>query len=188
MNIKHFMSIVVLTALIIVACSGGAPSEPVVYTHQKAGFKITAPAGWKKMSEDSEMYEFRMGNFKLIEVGGFDLEFTAEELADITITDIADIVKEATMGGLEGYCEEATIDNWNLDNEAETTWGGVPGYRVKARGYSEEADKDMIVDLIGIFNVKNGYMYMFASQIETGVYDKTKPELEACIASFAFLH
>ena len=131
------------------------------------------------MSEDSEMCEYRMGNFKLIEVGGFDLEFTPEELADITVTDIADIVKEATLGGLEGYCEEATIKGWSMDYEGETTWGGIPGYRVKTKGYSDEAGKNMVVDLIGIFNIRNGYMYMFASQIETGVYDKTKPELKA---------
>lgn len=182
----HLINVVLLAGFFIIAC-GGAPAEPVVYTHQNAGFKITVPGGWKKMSEDPEMYEFRMGNFKLIEVGGFDLEFTPEELADITVEDIADIVKEATMSGLEGYCEEATIEDWTIDQEGETTWGGIPGYRAQVKGYSEEADKDMVVDLIGIFNIKNGFMYMFASQIETGAYDKTRPELEACISSFALI-
>ena len=74
-----------------------------------------------------------------------------------------------------------------MDYEGETTWGGIPGYRVKTKGYSDEAGKNMVVDLIGIFNIRNGYMYMFASQIETGVYDKTKPELEACISSFELI-
>ncbi len=188
MRKRYIISIIATAAFFIIACGGGAPSEPVVYTHQIAGFKITAPAGWKKMSEDSEMYEFRMGNFKLIEVGGFDLELTADELAEITIAEIAEMVAEATLSGLEGYCEEATIEEWSLDSEGETTWGGVPGYRVKATGHSEEAGKKMVVDLIGIFSIKNGYMYMFASQIETGAYNKTKPELEACISSFALIN
>jgi hypothetical protein len=162
----------------------GGPSQAMEYTHLRAGFKITIPAGWAKISEDSEMFEFRSGDFKLIEVGGFDLELTRDELAGITDAEVAEWIEESTHEGLEGYCDEARIVGYTIQKEGPITWGGLPAYSVQIQGYSEEADKTMIVDLIAAMSTETGFMYMFASQVAESMYLDVKTGLDTAIKSF----
>jgi hypothetical protein len=170
--------------LVMVYLHCGGPSEATEYIHQGARFKITIPAGWVKISEDNEMYEFRSGDYKLIEVGGFDLELTRDELTGITDAEVADWIEESTLEGLEGYCDEARIVGYTIQKEGPMTWGGLPAYGVQISGYSEEAEQTMIVDLIAAMSTETGYMYMFASQIAENMYQDTQTGLDVAIKSF----
>ncbi|UCC12194.1 MAG: hypothetical protein JSW02_01265 [candidate division WOR-3 bacterium] len=178
---KLFIAVLFIGTLLL-HCGG--PSEAMEYTHSRAGFKITIPAGWTKISEDNEMFEFRSGDLKLIEVGGFDLELTMDELSGITDAEVAEWIEESTHEGLEGYCDEARIVGYTIQKEGPMTWGGLPAYSVQIRGYSEEADKTMIVDLIAAMSIETGYMYMFASQIAESMYQDVRSGLDAAITSF----
>jgi hypothetical protein len=184
---KNYCTFMFLTA--VFALTACAPSEPVTYNHEKAGFRITVPAGWAKMSEDDEMYEFRSGDYKLIEVVGFDLELTEEDIQDLTDSEYQDMVRKAAIDGLEGYCEEAEITDYRIQQQYETTWGGHDAYRMKASGYSEAAEKSMVVDLLASFVMKKNHLfaYLLASQIAQDEYDATKSSLEACFASFRLI-
>ncbi len=182
MKYTKLMIAVLITVVLFLHCGG--PSEAMEYTHGSARFKITIPAGWEKISEDNEMFEFRSGDSKLIEVGGFDLELTRDELTGITDAEVAEWIEESTHEGLEGYCDEARIVGYTIQKEGPMTWGGLPAYSVQIRGYSEEADKTMIVDLIAAMSIETGYMYMFASQIAESMYQDIKSGLDAAVASF----
>lgn len=182
MKYKQLLFIPCILVLILSHCGG--PSEATEYAHRGAGFKITIPAGWVKISEDNEMFEFRSGDYKLIEVGGFDLGLTRDELTGITDAEVAEWIEESTLEGLEGYCDEARIVGYTIQKEGPMTWGGLPAYGVQIRGYSEEADETMIVDLFAAMSVNTGYMYMFASQIADHMYQDVKTGLDASIKSF----
>lgn len=177
--------LLLITAVIFVAVRcGEGPSEPVVHTHTQAGFKITAPAGWSLMSQDEEMFEFRHGDVQLIEVGGFDLEMGPEDFEDVSMDEFMNTLRDGTRDGLDGYCEEAEIVDWRVKEQKETTWGGEPAYHIRAEGYSEAAETDMVVDLVSCMHKQSGFMYMFASQIAAGDYEKVKTDLKATISSF----
>ena len=182
MKYVTMMIAMLITSVLFLHCGG--PSEATEYTHGRAGFKITIPAGWAKISEDNEMFEFRSGDYKLIEVGGFDLELTRDELTGITDVEVAEWIEESTHEGLAGYCDEARIVGYTIQEEGPMTWGGLPAYSVRIRGYSEEADKTMIVDLIAAMSIETGFMYMFASQIAEDMYQDIKNGLYASIKSF----
>jgi hypothetical protein len=184
---KYYCLLVfVIMAFVVSTC---APSEPVEYVHEKAGFKITIPAGWTKMSEDSEMYEFRSGNYKLIEVIGFDLELAQQDIADLTDSEFKNMVRQSALDGLEGYCDEAEIQDYVVEKQRETTWGGYDAYRVKAVGFSNAADKKMVVDLIASFVMRDNrlYAYLYASQISEDVYKDIEDSIETTIASFQII-
>jgi hypothetical protein len=168
--------------ILIVGCAG--PSAPKVYTHEQAGFSVTCPAGWSLMSQDAEMFEFRSGDVKLIEIGGFNFGVSTAELEEMSDADFKDFMKDASLGGLEGYCSEAEIQDWMIDEQYHTTWGGLEAYRVRARGFSNAADVDMVVDLVAAYNFDNGMLYMFASQIAKNQYEGTKKDMEAALTSF----
>ena len=185
MRYSYLFIIPIVLGMVFFHC--GEPSQATEYTHTGVGFKITIPAGWSKISEDYEMYEFRSGDLKLIEVGGFDLELAEGELNGITDTEIAEWLTESTLEGLEGYCDEARIVGYTIQQEGPLTWGGLPAYSVQIRGYSEEADETMVVDLIAAMSTQTGFMYMFASQIAEDMYQETKAALDATIKSFALV-
>lgn len=184
MKIKYCIFSVFML-LLLMNCGGD--SEPKEYIHTQAGFSIRAPAGWKKTLEDHEMYEFRSGNLKLIEVGGFDLDIPAEDLHSISDDDFWYMLKESTLDGLDGYCIEATIKGYKIEEQGETEWGGGYAYRVRASGYSSDALSQMVVDIIATIYEKENRMYMFASQVAKSDYEKTKPDLESMIKSFKLL-
>lgn len=165
----------------------GAPAAPKEYVHSVAGFKITAPAGWNKTNEDNEMYEFRKGDNRLIEVGGFDLEIDPTEIAEFTTDQMNELLEVSTTGGLEGYCEEADIVSYTVRDEGLTTWGGKDCYRIQARGHSNALNAAVIVDIMSIILKDRARVYMFASQIAESEYQGVSPALETMIASFALL-
>jgi hypothetical protein len=179
------LSVGLIVALFVLGCGG--PSEPQTFAHSQASFKITIPAGWSKISEDSEMYEFRDGDLKLIEVGGFDMELSEEDFEGVSDEEFMDLLEESTLDGLEGYCDEAEIPNYTINSQGHTTWGGIPAYRLQAQGYSNAAEEEMIVDLLASINKGNGFMYMFASQIAENMYNKAKADLENAIMSFTLM-
>ena len=172
----------IVVIILFIGCGG--PSEPKVYTHEQAMFSVTCPAGWSLISQDAEMYEFRKGDVKLIEVGGFDFGMTEEDFADMSDADFKDFMREASLGGLEGYCEEAEIRDWTIDEQYHATWGGLQSYRIHAKGFSDAADVNMVIDLIAAVNMDSGLLYMFASQIAHDQYSSTKTDVEAVIQSF----
>lgn len=186
MRKRYNLLLLIIALLICLRCE--PPSEPTEYTHTQAGFKVVCPAGWSKIDEDKEMYEFRSGSVKLIEVGGFDLEMPEDTLNAIFAEGV-NVLEELTLDGLEGYNEEAKLVSIRIDDQYQTTWGGESAYRVRETGYSEEAEVSMVVDLVACLFTKNGrvYMYMFASQIAESEYQKIKSELETTIASFQIL-
>jgi len=171
--------------LLIVFC--GPPPAPKDYTHATAGFKFTAAAGWNLVDQDDERYEFRLGSHKLVEVAGFDLELKPSDLAELDEELTGVLLKESTMGGLEGYCEEAKIKNYSVTEESPMIWAGLPGYRVKAKGYSDEVTDDVVVDIVVSVMKSKARMYMLASQIIESDYTKTQPELLQMINSFQLL-
>jgi hypothetical protein len=179
---KIFNALMIAVILIIVGCAESP--EPKVYTHEQAQFSVTCPAGWRLISQDEEMYEFRKGDVRLIEVGGFDFGMTAADFEDMTDADLKDFMQEASLGGFEGYCEEAQITNWAIDEQYHTAWGGTNAYRIRAKGFSNTAEVDMIVDLIAAVSVDKGMLYMFASQVAQEQYSSTQAEVEATIKSF----
>ncbi len=181
MKTNYGLFLVFILSLII---NCGGDSEPKVYKHTRAGFSIKAPAGWRMVFEDHEMYEFRSGNLILIEVGGFDLEIPAEDLYNISNEDFGYMLMESTLDGLEGYCIEARIKDYKIEEQGETEWGGGYAYRVRASGYSSDALAQMVVDIIATIYEKENRMYMFASQIARSDYAEIKPELESMIESF----
>jgi hypothetical protein len=179
------MAIIPVMIMPLVRC--GPPPAAKEYTHTTSGFKFTAAAGWNLVDQDSERYEFRLGNYKLVEVAGFDLELKPSDLAELDDELTGALLKESTMGGLEGYCEEARIKNYNITEEGPTTWGGLPGYQIKARGYSEEVTDNVAVDIIVAVVKSKARMYMLASQILESDYTKTEPDLLQMISSFQLL-
>lgn len=168
--------------ILIIGCAGSP--EAKVYTHTQAYFSVTCPAGWSLVSQDAEMYEFRNGDVKLIEVGGFDFGMTAADFEDMSEAGFKDFMKDASLGGLEGYCEEAEIQDWTIDEQYHTTWGGLDAYRIRAKGFSNAAEVDMVVDLVATLNFENGMLYMFASQIAKNQYEGARTDVEATLASF----
>ncbi len=174
--------VAILALLLSIKC--GSDSEPKEYIHTQAGFKITAPAGWRKVSEDREMYEFRSGDLKLVEVGSFYLEIPPEDLYSLSNEDFRNMLMESTLEGLDGYCIEARIKDYKIEDQSKTEWGGEYAYRVRACGYSSEALEQMVVDIIAMVHEEKSRMYMFASQIVESDYTKTKADIEAMIASF----
>jgi hypothetical protein len=172
---------IIIVFILMMGCEES--SEPKVYNHADAYFSVTCPAGWSLISEDSEMYEFRRGDVKLIEVGGFDFG-DIEDFLDMPDAEFKEFMRTASLDGLEGYCEEAEIRDWTIMEQYHTTWGGIKAYRVRAQGFSEAADVDMVLDLLAALNLKNGMLYMFASQIAKSQYDNTKADVETVINSF----
>lgn len=181
MKIKYYM-LISIAALWFIDCGG--PSEPKEYIHTQAGFKITTPAGWKKTSEDHEIYEFRSGDYKLVEVGGFDLPVPPEDLFSLPTDEFVSLLRESTLDGLDGYCLDARIRDYWVGDERETVWGDRIAYRVQAKGYSTEALTSMVIDIIAIVHEEKSRIYMFASQIKESIYPQTKKVLELMIASF----
>ncbi|MBN2621414.1 hypothetical protein JXB22_10040 [candidate division WOR-3 bacterium] len=173
---------IVTFIILIVGCAG--PSEPKVYTHEQAHFSVTCPAGWSLISQDGEMFEFRSGDVKLIEVGGFDFGLTSADFEEMSDSEFKDWMKDASLGGLEGYCSEAEIQEWTIDEQYHATWGGLEAYRVRAQGFSNAADVDMVVDLVAAINLDNGMLYMFASQIAKSQYEGAKKDMDAALTSF----
>jgi hypothetical protein len=173
-----FMTIIIVS---IIGCAGS--SEPTTYTHENARFTVTCPAGWSYISQDPEMFEFRKGDVKLIEIGGFEFG-EADFLLEMSDAEFAGFMRDASLDGLEGYCDEAAISDWTIDEQYHTTWGSLEAYRIRAHGYSDAAEVDMILDLIAAINFENGMLYMFASQIAKDQYEKTEAEIEAMIKSF----
>jgi hypothetical protein len=161
-----------------------APSEPKEYVHGQAGFKITLPGGWSKTSEDNELFEFRAGNTRLIEVASFDFEVSREEMASLTEQDITDFLTDFSGDGITEYCAEANIRDHSTIEKSMTTWDGNPAYRLKARGYSGEIDASVIVDIIIMIDKSKARGYLFAAQIAESEYEKIKADIESAIASF----
>ncbi|KPJ72142.1 hypothetical protein AMJ52_07280 [candidate division TA06 bacterium DG_78] len=184
MKKRYYAIIVVVLLMFFIRCG---ESEPKEYMHSRAGFKITAPGGWSKMSEDNEMYEFRSGSRKLIEVGGFDLGIPPTDLYALTYAEFNTMLKESVLEGLDGYCEEAMIANYKTTDLYGLEWGGESAFRVQATGYSKNAEADMVVDILAIVHKETSRMYMFAAQIEEGMYDDAKQDIELMIASFQLL-
>lgn len=185
MELKYKVVIIALALLLSINCGGD--SEPKEYIHTQAGFKITAPAGWRKVSEDREMYEFRSGDLKLVEVGSFYLEIPPEDLYSLSNEDFGNMLMESTLEGLDGYCIEARIKDYKIEEQSDTRWGGALAYRVRASGYSTEALDHMVVDIIAMVHEEESRMYMFASQIVENDYAKTKVDIESMIASFKLI-
>lgn len=181
---KKMQLLLLITAVVFVGLQCGGPSEPTEHNHMQAGFKITLPAGWSLMSQDEEMCEFRHGDVQLIEIGGFDLEMGPEDFEDVPVEEFMNTLREGTLDGLDGYCEEAEIVNWEIREQKATTWGGEPAFHINAKGYSEAAETEMVVDLLSCLHKQSGFMYMFASQIAADDYEKVKADVEATIASF----
>lgn len=184
MKKKYYVLIVVVLMVFFIRCG---ESEPKEYTHTSAGFKITAPGGWSKISEDNEMYEFRAGSRRLIEVGGFDLGIPPEDLYALTYAEFNTMLKESVLEGLDGYCEEAMIADYEAKDLYGLEWGGESAFRVQATGYSKNAEVDMVVDILAMVHKETSRMYMFAAQIEEGMYDDAKQDIELTIASFRLL-
>jgi hypothetical protein len=187
MRTKYY-TIILASVFLLLSCGEEAkPQEPKEYIHRQAGFKIMAPAGWEKTDVDSEHFEFRSGSFKLIEVGGFSLELDPNAFQDFTNEEFMDLLRESTMEGFWGYCEDARIRNYEIIEKKDTGWDNLPAYRVTASGYSDIAQTDMVVDIIAIVYDSKSMIYMFASQIDKTEYQKTKPHLESTITSFKLL-
>jgi len=184
MRIKYT---VVVTLVLLLSINCGGDSVPKEYIHTQAGLKITAPAGWRKVSEDHEMYEFRSGDLKLVEVGSFYLEIPSEDLHNLSNEDFHYMLMESTLEGLDGYCIEARIKDYKIEDQGETEWGGEYAYRVRASGYSAEALDQMVVDIIATVHKEESRMYMFASQIVESDYAKTKADIESMITSFKII-
>ncbi|UCG90845.1 MAG: hypothetical protein JSV97_07075 [candidate division WOR-3 bacterium] len=184
---KAHYCIFVITAFFLSCVHCGAPSEPKEYIHTRAGFKITAPAGWKKKSEDFEMFEFRSGDYKLVEVGGFALGIPPDDFYRLTDDDFFALLRESTREGLDSYCTEATIRDYTISDSRETVWGDRIAYRAQAKGYSNETMASMVVDIIAIVYEEKSRVYMFASQIDEKAYAQTKKYLELMIASFQII-
>jgi hypothetical protein len=184
MKKRYYVLIIVVLMLFFIRCG---ESEPKEYVHAAAGFKITAPGGWSKMSEDNEMYEFRSGSRKLIEVGGFDLGIAPSDLYALTYAEYNTLLKESVLEGLDGYCEEAMIANYEATDLYGLEWGGESAFRVQATGYSKHAEADMVVDILAMVHRETSRMYMFAAQIEEDMYQTTKQDIELMIASFQLL-
>jgi len=172
---------ITIAVILMIGCAGS--SEPKVYTHEQAYFSVTCPAGWSLISQDNEMYEFRRGDVKLIEVGGFDFG-DIEDFLEMPDAEFKEFMRTASLDGLDGYCEEAEIHDWTILEQYHTTWGGLEAYHVRAQGFSEAADVDMVLDLLAALNLNNGMLYMFASQIAKSQYDNTKTDVDAVINSF----
>jgi len=183
---KRALSVCLLIAVLcLIGCAGS--SEPKVYSHSQARFSITCPAGWSLTSQDNEMYEFRRGDVKLIEVGGFIFSTDPEEIEymnSLSESELKEFLRSASLDGLEGYCEEAEIMNWTISDQFHMSWDGRPGYRIRANGYSDPAGVDMTLDLIAAIDMQSGMLYMLASQISKSQYEATKVDLEAAIQSF----
>jgi hypothetical protein len=184
MKKRYYVLIVFVLLAFFIRCG---ESEPKEYVHSRAGFKITAPGGWSKISEDSDMFEFRSGARRLIEVGGFDLGIAPSDLYALTYVEFNELLKESVLEGLDGYCEEAMIANYETTDLYGTDWGGESAFRVQATGYSEHAEADMIIDLLAMVHRESSRMYMFAAQIEEEMYQNTKQDIELMIASFQLL-
>lgn len=178
---KFAYACMIIVIMLMIGCAGS--SEPKVYSHEQAYFSVTCPSGWSLISQDSEMYEFRRGDVKLVEVGGFEFG-DVDDFIEMPESEFKEFMRTASLDGLEGYCEEAEITGWTIIEQFHTTWGGLKAYRVRAQGYSEPAEVDMMLDLLAALNLDNGMLYMFASQIEKGQYDNTKADVEMMIQSF----
>jgi hypothetical protein len=177
--------VVPLAFLLIVHC--GEPTAPREYVHTQAGFKITVPQGWRKTAEDKDMYEFRSGDRKLIEVGSFPMDVTTEEFGLLSDEDFFDMLKESAVGGLDAYCNEAHITGYRMTDQRETVWAGIGGFRMQVRGTSTQAMVPVVVDLVIIIFEAKSRMFMFISQIEESVYPSIKSDLESMITSFQLI-
>lgn len=185
MRLKYQLVASILVVFCVLKC--GAPSEPKEYIHTQADFKITAPAGWRKTFEDHEMFEFRSGDYKLVEVGGFDIGVPSHELYDISNEEFLELLIASTMEGLDGYCIEAQMRDYTIEDEGRTVWGDRLAYHVTARGYSRMAEMDMKVDLVAIVYEEKSRMYFFASQIAENEYADAFFDIASMIASFQII-
>jgi len=172
----------VMFAILLVGCSGN--SEPSEHVHNSARFKITIPAGWKLISEDDEMFEFRKGDTRLIEVGRFELDFTPDEMADMEDDEITEMLEQSSDGGFKSYCIDARISDYRIEQQNSRVWGGLPAYYIKARGFSNEIDESVVIDLLIAIHRDRCAMYLFASQVTRSNYEKTEQHIKSSIESF----
>ncbi len=186
MRYKKFLFVIFSGLILLMNCESG-PREPREYVHASKGFKITMPGNWQKESEDGDMFEFRWGSLRLVEVGGFDLPVEKEDLFDLDEDEFRALLMESTLQGLDGYCEEAKIQNFVIKEQYETIWSDEMAYRVQVSGYSNEALTTVVVDMLAIVKREQGRMYMFASQIEEKAYSELKMSIEGMIQSFKIL-
>ena len=185
MRLKYQFVICVLVLMCASMCS--APSEPKEYIHTQADFKITAPVGWRKTFEDHEMFEFRSGDYKLVEVGGFDIGVPSHELYDISNEEFLELLIASTLEGLNEYCIDAQMRDYMIEDEGKTVWGDRLAYHVTARGYSRIAEMDVKVDLVAIVYEEKSRMYFFASQIAENEYADAFFDIASMIASFQLI-
>lgn len=185
MRLKYHYTIIVLIIVCAIKCGGH--SEPKEYMHTQAEFKITVPVGWKKTFEDHEMFEFRSGDYKLVEVGGFDLEVPPHELYNISNEEFSELLMASTLEGLDGYRIDAQITDYMIEDEGETVWGDRLAYHVTASGYSRSAETEMKIDLIAMVYEEKSRMYMLASQIAESEYPDTYFDIASMIASFQLI-
>jgi len=187
MKTQTIAIIAVIATLTIISCGGsggGASSVPTEYLHDAAGFKITAPAGWEMMDKSVETYEFRQGDYMLIEVGGFDLGKDLYETLNDPEFDYPLFLEDASLGFLKDYCKEAAITGYRVTLRNETSWGGMPAFRLKAEGFSAPINKTVTIDVLLAVNKSSCVAYVFASQIAKSKYDEASGEIETSIASF----
>ena len=184
---KPIIVIIFAASLLMLAGCDSAPSVPKEYIHTRAGFKITAPAHWKLISEDHETFEFRRGDCKLIEVGSFDLDITRADIEALTPDEFAAAIEEITLNAVKGYCEGAQITGYRVAERMPYKWENMPGFRMKIIGYSDAADENMVTDAIIGLNKEQLRIYGFFSQIIEADYDETADDLEMSIASFQLL-
>jgi len=184
---KPIIVIIFAASLLMLAGCDSAPSEPKEYTHTLGGFKVTAPAHWKLISEDHELYEFRRGNYKLIEVGSFDLDIPKGDLDMLTPDELSNTLEDESLRGLKNYCEGAKITGYRITERMPYKWDNMPGFRIKAVGYSDAASATMVIDVVMGLEKSQMRLYLFASQVAESDYEETSADLEMTIASFQLL-
>ena len=189
MTANHVKVIIIIASVIFLAgcCK---PPKPVEYTHEKSGFKISAPGDWKLDEEDEEHLVFRKGEYMLIEVGGYkDFDPQPDELREMTEAEFKKVVKEMAQDDMPEYCDDVQLDlHKNTVVEQEMTWDGLPGYRIKGEARDELDDKTMVIDYTLSWDRENNILYMCVIQIPKKNYrKKVKEQMEAVIASFKII-
>ena len=114
MKTRCIVLIAALALLAFINCSGGGSSEAKEYTHNTAGFKITAPANWEMIEQTSEAFEFRRGNFMLIEVAGSIFEEEVDYIMHNPDFEPSLLLEDAALLFLKEYCKEAGMTGYKF--------------------------------------------------------------------------
>jgi hypothetical protein len=170
--------------LVLAACPVQAKLKQ--YLHEQAGFKVSIPADWIKVSEDPTGYVFHGSSRQVVVVGMVELDITSEGLVNLTSEQFSELLETSTEQVLQSYCRDTKIANDSTYEQGATTWANLPGYYFKTIGYDDSTSINVAVDIVAAIDEK-GSLYMILVQVPVAEYPAIKATLDTMIASFRLI-